>query len=211
MRPWLLGSLDENNVQGYGGTPVNVNGYMPDFIFNVGAAGAVFPALGSYYVAVDSGRDPFTGEVARRASYTLRSWINDVKPPLVKVLTTRCLGRASDASSSSVTDAKSGVDPLSLLLLYRRPQIAARSFDPRRASRCSRSRTTRPLSGRAPKFMTASSPPTSRRRRTSSTTGRRGMPNTNFLGTRFDVRREAAVVTWLDADQGRVRAVQGAA
>ena len=46
IHPWLLGSLDESNVQGYGGTPVNMNGYMPDFIFNVGATGAVAPRAG---------------------------------------------------------------------------------------------------------------------------------------------------------------------
>ena len=67
IHPWLLGSLDESNVQGYGGTPVNMNGYMPDFIYNVGATAAVLPAAGRYYIAVDSGRDPFTGKVARRS------------------------------------------------------------------------------------------------------------------------------------------------
>ena len=66
IHPWLLGSLDENNVQGYGGTPINMNGYMPDFIFNIGATGAVLPAPGRYYIAVDSGRNPFTGRPLAR-------------------------------------------------------------------------------------------------------------------------------------------------
>ena len=85
IHPWLLGSLDENNVQGYGGTPINMNGYLPDFIFNVGATGAVLPAPGRYYIAVDSGRNPFTGRPLAR-KYVLRSWINDTTPPVV----TRC-------------------------------------------------------------------------------------------------------------------------
>ena len=29
--PLFLGSLDENDVQGYAGTPVNVNGFMFDY------------------------------------------------------------------------------------------------------------------------------------------------------------------------------------
>ncbi len=66
IHPWLLGSLDENNVQGYGGTPINMNGYLPDFIFNMGATGAVLPAPGRYFIAVDSGRNPFTGRPLAR-------------------------------------------------------------------------------------------------------------------------------------------------
>ena len=46
---------------GYAGIPVNSNGLMPDFLFNVGAAGAVFLPPQRYFVSVDSGRDPFTG------------------------------------------------------------------------------------------------------------------------------------------------------
>ncbi|MFN2494168.1 MAG: CTP synthase, partial [Pyrinomonadaceae bacterium] len=42
VHPWFLSSLDENDVQGYSGIPVNSNGLMPDFLRNVGAAGGVF-------------------------------------------------------------------------------------------------------------------------------------------------------------------------
>ena len=42
IHPWFLSSLDENDVQGYSGIPVNSNGLMPDFLYNVGAAGGVF-------------------------------------------------------------------------------------------------------------------------------------------------------------------------
>ena len=66
IHPWFLSSLDENDVTGYAGIPVNSNNLMPDFLFNVGAAGAVFVPPGRYYVSVDSGRDPFTGRSARR-------------------------------------------------------------------------------------------------------------------------------------------------
>jgi minor extracellular serine protease Vpr len=126
--PWFLGSLDENDVLGYAGIPTNANSLMPDFIFNVGAAGVVFPPAGRYYVVVDSGRDPFTNR-SLAGRFTLRSWINDLKPPGVKVLTTRVsAGRPSIVAR--VRDAKSGVDPLSLLLLFGTVQVGATRYDP---------------------------------------------------------------------------------
>ena len=53
--PWLLGSKDERDVQGYAGTPVNQNDLMIDYLFDIGAAGVAFPLQKQYYVAVDSG------------------------------------------------------------------------------------------------------------------------------------------------------------
>ena len=41
--PWVLGSKDENDVQGYAGIPVNVNGLMYDYRADIETAGAVFP------------------------------------------------------------------------------------------------------------------------------------------------------------------------
>src|SRR5581483_6207593 len=35
--PWLLGSLDEDAVQGYAGTPVDVNGITLDYRVDIGA------------------------------------------------------------------------------------------------------------------------------------------------------------------------------
>jgi hypothetical protein len=127
VHPWFLGSLDENDVLGYAGIPVNANGIMPDFIFNVGAAGVVFPPAGKYYVVVDSGRDPFTGR-SLAGKYVLRSWVNDLKAPTVKLITTR-ISAGRPTIVARVTDAKSGVDPLSLLLLYKTLQLGATSFD----------------------------------------------------------------------------------
>ena len=43
--PWFLGSPNERDVQGYAGTPVNVNELMSDFSFDIGAAGASFPKV----------------------------------------------------------------------------------------------------------------------------------------------------------------------
>ena len=57
--------------------------------------GRRLPAAGRYYVSVDSGRDLFTGK-SLAGPYTLRSWVNDVKPPIVKVLTRDAVERAAD-------------------------------------------------------------------------------------------------------------------
>ena len=59
IHPWFMGSLDENDVLGYAGIPVNVNGSLPDFLYSIGAAGGVFLPPGRYFVSVDSGRDLF--------------------------------------------------------------------------------------------------------------------------------------------------------
>jgi hypothetical protein len=127
IHPWFLNSLDENDVTGYAGIPVNSNGSMPDFLFNVGAAGGVFLPAGRYYVSVDSGRDLFTGR-SLAGPYTLRSWVNDVRPPNVALLTTK-VSAGRPTIVARVRDAASGVDPLSLLLLYGTNQLGAVSYD----------------------------------------------------------------------------------
>ena len=60
----VLGSKDENDVQGAAGTPVNVNPLTFDYRADIGTAGAA-PRAKTYYVAVDSGRDAFTGPARR--------------------------------------------------------------------------------------------------------------------------------------------------
>ena len=116
IHPWFLSSLDENDVQGYAGIPVNSNGLMPDFLRNVGAAGGVFLPPGRYYVSVDSGRDFFTGR-SLAGPYRLRSWVNDVRPPNITLITRR-ISAGRPTIVARVRDAASGVDPLSMLLLF---------------------------------------------------------------------------------------------
>ena len=132
IHPWFMGSLDENDVLGYAGIPVNVNGQLPDFLYSIGASGGVFLPPGKYYVSVDSGRDLFTGK-SLAGTYTLRSWINDVKPPTVRVLTTR-LSSGRPTIVAKVADAKSGVDPQSMQLVFgpstRRDTVRAALYDP---------------------------------------------------------------------------------
>jgi minor extracellular serine protease Vpr len=126
--PFFLGSLDENSVQGYAGTPVNVNSLMADFRFDVSAAGVEFPRQQEFFVSVDSGRDPFTDR-ALAGNYVLHSWVNDVSPPLVELVTRR-VAAGRPLVVARVVDLGSGVDPFSLVLAYRRILLAASAYDP---------------------------------------------------------------------------------
>ena len=128
VHPWLLGSPDENDVQGYAGTPVNVNNLTVDFPLDIGAAATVFPRTKPYYVSVDSGRNPFTGR-SLAGSYLLRAWVNDVQPPLLGLITNRvAAGRPTLALR--VIDLDAGVDPYSLVIGYGRALVAAAAYDP---------------------------------------------------------------------------------
>jgi minor extracellular serine protease Vpr len=131
IHPWFLNSLDENDVTGYAGIPVNVNGSMPDFLFSIGASGGVFLPAGRYYVSVDSGRDLFTGRPLH-GPYVLRSWVNDVKPPKVELLTKR-ISSGRPTIVARVTDALAGVDPFSLRLFFGPPkrieEVGAATYD----------------------------------------------------------------------------------
>jgi minor extracellular serine protease Vpr len=129
VEPWFLGSRDENDVQGYAGTPVDANVLTNDYRLDIGVAGAVFPREKRYYVAVDSGRDIFTGR-SLAGRYLLRSWINDVTPPRLKLLTRRVTA-GRPLLAARVTDLGSGVDPLSLVIEYRpRVLLGAALYDP---------------------------------------------------------------------------------
>jgi subtilisin family serine protease len=126
--PFVLGSLDENDVQGLAGTPANVNPLTFGFRIPNGAAATVFPRQQDFYVSVDSGRDPFTGQrLAGR--YRLRSWVNDVTPPTAQLVTaTVAAGRPTLAVRA--TDAGAGVDPLEVAVAYGRVAVGAAAYDP---------------------------------------------------------------------------------
>ena len=125
--PWYLSSLDENTVQGYAGTPVDVNALTFDFLGAVGAAGSSFPRQGRFYVAVDSARTRFTDRSAP-GRYILRSWVNDVTPPSLQLLTTR-VSAGRPTLVFRTLDTQSGVDPGSLAIGYKGALVGASSFD----------------------------------------------------------------------------------
>jgi minor extracellular serine protease Vpr len=126
--PFFLGAKDENTVQGFAGTPIDVNQLTYDYLQQISAAGASFPRAQRFFVAVDSGRNRFDGH-SYAGRYVLRSWVNDVTPPSVRLLTTRVsTGRPTIALRT--LDSQSGVDPASLTIGYRGVLVGASSYDP---------------------------------------------------------------------------------
>ena len=129
IHPWLLGSPDENDVQGYPGTPVNVNSLTFGYRADVGRGRAALPAA---------------RPLLRRARLRLRRVHRTVvrrqlRPPRpgrttsvrrrIRLLTTRvAAGRSLIAAR--VTDAGAGVDPISLVIAYRQALVGAAAYDP---------------------------------------------------------------------------------
>jgi minor extracellular serine protease Vpr len=128
IHPWFLGSPNEWDVQGYAGTPVNVNDLMFDAHVDIGAAGAGFPKVQRFYVSVDSGSDAFTHQPLP-GGYILRSWVNDVRPPKITLLTKR-VASGRPTIVARVVDKGAGVDPLSLVIAYRGVLVGAALYDP---------------------------------------------------------------------------------
>ena len=127
VEPWFLGSLNEDDVQGYPGTPVNVNGLTFEYLFDNEAAAVDSPPVGRYYVAVDSRADPYTGQPLR-GPYRLRFWQNDVKPPRLRFVTTR-VAAGRPLLAAFVRDKGAGVDPLSLVVGYKGVLMLAALYD----------------------------------------------------------------------------------
>jgi subtilisin family serine protease len=203
IHPWFLGSLDENDVLGYAGIPVNVNGQLPDFLYSIGAAGGVFLPPGRYYVSVDSGRDLFTGR-SLAGRYTLRSWVNDVRPPTVRIIT-RSLSSGRPTVVAKITDARSGVDPMALQLFFgpsqRRSSVGATLWDPATGiAAFSIPREVPPLAA-GPQFMqvVASDYQEAKNINTDSDSP---LPNTRFQGFRAEAVNRPTV-TWITPEAGR--------
>ncbi len=192
--PFFLGALDESAVQGFAGTPVDVNSLTYNYLARVGAAGASFPRAGTYYVAVDSGRGEFNDR-RLSGSYVLRSWVNDLKPPALELLTTRVWAGRPTLVFRAV-DAQSGVDPASLTIGYKGALVAVGSYDWHTGI------ATFPLPGSVPALKPAT---TVRTRMVASdfqesknvdTLGDKIMPNTRTASARMRVVAGVAV-DWL--------------
>jgi hypothetical protein len=125
--PFILGAPNENTVQGYAGTPFDVNGFTFDYLLPVESAATDFPRQKAYYVAVDSPRAAFTGQQLT-GKYLLNAWVNDVTPPSVKVLTTHVAAGRSTLAVRAL-DGGSGVDPYSLVIAYRNVLLGAAFYD----------------------------------------------------------------------------------
>jgi subtilisin family serine protease len=203
IHPWFMGSLDENDVLGYAGIPVNVNGSLPDFLYSIGAAGGVFLPPGRYYVSVDSGHDLLNGR-SLAGRYTLRSWVNDVKPPTVRVLT-KSLSTGHPTVVAKITDAKSGVDPHSLQLFFgpstRRSSVGAILFDPATGiAAFSLPREALPLEAETQFMQVVASD--YQEAKNINTESDSPLPNTRFAGLRAEAVPRPTI-TWVTPEKGR--------
>ena len=203
IHPWFMGSLDENHVLGYAAIPVNVNGQLSSFLFANGAAGGVFLPAGRYYVSVDSGRDLFTGRPLA-GPYVLRSWVNDVRPPTVRVLT-RTVSTGRPTIVVRVTDRQSGVDPHALLLFFgpsSSPEsVGAATYDPQTGiASFSIPREAQPLRAGTQFMRVVSSD--YQESKNINTEGANPLPNTRFFGFRAEAVNRPAV-TWITPEAGR--------
>jgi len=208
IHPWFMGSLDENDVLGYAGIPVNVNGQLPDFLFSIGASGGVFLPPKRYYVSVDSGRDPFTGR-SLAGPYTLRSWVNDVRPPVVRVLT-KTLSSGRPTIVAKVTDAKSGPDPLSFQLFYgpstRREAVGATTFDPVTGIAAFSIPREAFALVQGSQFMVIVASDFQEAKNI-NTEGNSPLPNTRFQGLRAEAVNRPTI-TWITPEKGRCLAAR---
>src|SRR5579872_4833470 len=196
--PFVLGSKDENDVQGYAGIPTDVNSLTYDANVDVGAAGAQFPRQQTFYVSVDSRADPFTGK-SQNGSYVLNSWVNDVTPPSLRILTKRVTAGRPLIIAQAV-DLGSGVDPLSLVIGYDQALVGASQYDPSsglavfglpvNAPRLKAGKTT--LALEASDYQEA---------KNIDTLGDSILPNTAFLRTKLTVV-DGPTVTWIEPPAG---------
>ncbi|HEV8687192.1 MAG TPA: S8 family serine peptidase, partial [Gaiellaceae bacterium] len=204
IHPWLLGSPDENDVWGQGGMPVNVNNYTFGFKLDVGAAGITFPRPKRYWISVDSGRDEFTGR-SQAGPYRLHSWRNDVKPPIVHLLSARVtagrplvIARVVDFPARGAT---SGVDPNSLALGYRQALVAPSAYDRETGVAVFALPPEAPtiLPGRTNATITAADFQESKNLTTPHGSV---LPNTTFANVRIR-GVEGPTVTWIAPERGR--------
>ena len=105
VSPRLVAGGDENRLVGYTALPTDLNPYA-DFGRAVPAVGAVLPAPRAYDFVFDT---PAGG---RPGAFTFRFWVNDTKPPRVRLRTHSV--RTGSPLRLTVTDAGSGVDPGSI-------------------------------------------------------------------------------------------------
>ena len=108
VAPRLVRAGNEDRLAGYTALPIRLNPYQADF-FGLEPVVSVFrPAPGAYDLVFDT--------VSRRAAgrFTFRFWIDDTRPPTVRLLTRTVRG---GRVLLRITDRGSGVDVSSLVAL----------------------------------------------------------------------------------------------
>ena len=192
--PFVLGSPNENDVQGYAGTPTDVNALTFDANVDIGAAGAQFPRLQRFYIAVDSRADPFTNKPLK-GKYLLNAWLNDLTPPAVRLLTTRVTAGRPLIVAQAI-DLGSGIDPLSLVVNYNKALVGASAYDPLTGLIIFGIPTAAPKfkPGKTTALVLASDFQESKN---INTVGNNLFPNTTFLQSKITVV-SGPTITWLE-------------
>jgi subtilisin family serine protease len=186
---FILGALDENQVEGYGGIPIDVNELSPDFGDTIGAASLALPQPGRYYVAVDSER-------ALGGPFVLHFWVNDTTPPAIRLLTTS-VATGRPVLAARITDAGSGVDPGAIELDVSREQIPLLSYDPASGLALFRPETDVEPGPVEVKLVAADY----QEAKNIETPEKAILPNTRTQSEKVQVTR-ATVVTWLEPAPG---------
>ena len=120
IQPRFLLARNENRQGGPTALPLQVNPYLPTFLDSTPVAGLITPRAGTYYVVFDSPRRSQAGR------FTFRFWVNDTRPPQVRLLTKAV--RRGGALLASATDRGSGVDPRSVFFRMDRGQLSRARF-----------------------------------------------------------------------------------
>jgi subtilisin family serine protease len=109
VEPRIVHAGDENRLTGYPALPLNLNPYVTAFGRPEPTAAAIRPAKGAYDIVFDT---PSRG---RAGAFTFRFWVNDRTPPSIRLVSQAVAsGRPAQLV---VTDAGSGVDPRSFVVL----------------------------------------------------------------------------------------------
>jgi hypothetical protein len=103
VMPHVVYAGNENHLAGYAGLPVSLNPYFDSFGSKRAVAGAILPLPGAYDIVFD------TRAGAHAGPFQFRYWVNDTKPPQIRLL-------PSDPGQVAVgiTDAGAGVDAASI-------------------------------------------------------------------------------------------------
>jgi hypothetical protein len=100
--PHLVFDRQPDHLTGYTGLPIDLNPYRSSYGRAVRVAGAVLPSVGPYELVFDS------RSIAEAGPFTFRWWVNDVRPPTLRVVAAK-----TGPVVVRATDAGSGVDPSS--------------------------------------------------------------------------------------------------
>jgi threonine dehydrogenase-like Zn-dependent dehydrogenase len=108
---------DENRLAGIPALPLDINPYRDAWGKHRPVAGAVLPSAGLYDVVFD--------ETGAGRPFSFRLWVDDTKPPTVKM--GRTTVAAGGVVAATAADAGAGVDPASVRAALDGVSVSARA------------------------------------------------------------------------------------